>query len=478
MQYPNYDGQWQNSRQKPLVPTKEKRFSGLLVTCLVIVLLIASVLLTYTLTAKQERDYYNQKLAQQQKVIAELQKVLQMGEGTTFQKLEFLSALVNHYSYYADSIDQDAAIEAVLKAYVAATGDQYAAYYTDEEYAAMLQDSSGSSYGIGVSIANSTCTVEGVLYEGFEVLTVFKNSPASKTELRPGDFLYAVKMDGEWKTVSQLGGYSAGLDAMKGENGSVVEFAIFRREGETFVTKELSVTRGPYVKESVSYRLSEADATVGIVQISEFDFTTPKQFKEAVKDLLSKGALRFVFDVRNNPGGDLQSIKGVLSFLLEEGDLILASVDSDGTRVHSYYAEATSFTGMYADCSVAKDEVGMFKDLDMVVLCNENTASAAEVFTASLRDHKQIPIIGKNTFGKGIMQSYIGLASQSMGLYGGYIKITTYAYVTECGIPYHGIGIAPTVEVSLSEEAKKYNFYALPESLDDQLLSAIASVKQ
>ena len=110
----------------------------------------------------------------------------------------------------------------------------------------------------------------------------------------------------------------------------------------------------------------------------------------------------------------------------------------------------------------------------MVVLCNENTASAAEVFTASLRDHKNVPIVGVTTFGKGIMQGFISLSMQSYGLYDGWIKMTTYAYVTECGEPYHDVGIAPTKKVELSDEAKSYSVYLIPQDKDNQLQVAIA----
>jgi carboxyl-terminal processing protease len=106
------------------------------------------------------------------------------------------------------------------------------------------------------------------------------------------------------------------------------------------------------------------------------------------------------------------------------------------------------------------------------VLCNENTASAAEVFTATLRDYELATVVGATTFGKGIMQSYIPLSV--FGNYKGYAKMTTYAYVTKCGVTYHEIGITPHVQVSLSPEALQYNFYVLPEELDDQLQAAVA----
>jgi carboxyl-terminal processing protease len=131
-----------------------------------------------------------------------------------------------------------------------------------------------------------------------------------------------------------------------------------------------------------------------------------------------------------------------------------------------------TFLGEYASCNVAPGEVGMFADLDMVVLCNENTASAAEVFTATLYDHGLAHVIGETTFGKGIMQTFLALSD--FGDYQGYAKMTTHAYVTKRGENYHEIGVAPHETVKLSDEAKQYHFYLLPQEKDNQLQAAIA----
>ena len=114
----------------------------------------------------------------------------------------------------------------------------------------------------------------------------------------------------------------------------------------------------------------------------------------------------------------------------------------------------------------------MFSDLSMVVLCNGATASAAEVFTATLRDYGLATVVGETTFGKGIMQTFFDL-SVFRGCEG-YAKLTSYAYVTKCGVSYHDVGILPDVAVELSEEAQAYYYTLLPEALDNQLAAAIA----
>ncbi len=477
--YQNNDYPWKSYPE--LTPPPRRDRSALrrgVAVCLVCLCIVFSILLTYTLTSAYERDRYHKTLAQQEATINELRELLQSGNGSEFEKLELMSLIIKQYSYYANTMDREAAVDAVLKAYAAATGDNYAEYYTEEEYAAMISDNSGNSVGIGVGVSQIEITVEGYKYLTFVVTAVYQNSPAEGAGILIGDHIAGVKVDGIYRSFAELGGYTAALSAIGGESGTTVELIVYRPEGEGYLKKEFAIVRAPFVKQSVSYKVSDTDPTVGIVRISEFDMTTPTQFKTAVKALQESGIQKFVFDVRNDPGGDLQSIKAVLSFILEPGDLILSAIDNQGNVVRSYYAEAQAFTGDYAGCSVAAEEIGMFRDLDMVVLCNENTASAAEVFTASLRDHKNTPIVGTKTFGKGIMQSFISLAQYSYGIYDGWIKMTTYAYVTECGITYHDKGIEPTTPVELSEEAKAYNPYLLPEELDDQLLAAITEVNK
>lgn len=488
---PNNNLPWEPYPKELPAPEKkpDKKCSVSFVIVLLCVVIAVTMLLTYTLTWFSVRDRYVDQIWTQDLQIstleaekASLESQLRLMEesladGGAFQKLEYLSLLFKYYSYYADTMDREAMLDAVLKAYAEATGDDYAEYYTEEEYAALVQDNVGSSVGIGVSVVQTEIPVNGVSQAVYQVISIYKNSPASGTSMRVGDYVIGVKIDGVYKTVGELG-YTAFLNAIRGEEGTLVELLVYRAEGNGYAQSEISMTRAAFVKESVSYYLAESDPTVGVVHISEFDLTTPTQFKEAVNALLAMGAAKFVFDVRNNPGGDLQSIKAVLTYFLDAGDLILSSIDKNGNAARSYYAEAQTLTGVYASCSVSATEVGMYRDLDMVVLCNENTASAAEVFTSTLRDHKQTPIIGQTTYGKGIMQSYISLGMYSYGLYDGWVKMTTYAYVTASGVPYHGIGILPDVEVALSEEAKSYNIYVLPQELDDQLLSAIARVNQ
>ena len=482
----NNEYPWENSPQPAnKVPKQEWRCPVSVLLVLLCVVIVVTMLFTFNLASKWIRAQDSAIIEEQQQMIDDLRETLQgtggSGDSQTSSKLQILATLLEHYSYYSNEFDTEQMLDEALRAYVQATGDKYAAYYTEEEYADLRSDSEGEGSGIGVSVLQESLTVDGQEYLTFNITKVFKDSPAQNSGLLVGDCVYAIEVDGEYKSIEQLGGYTLALNVIRGEVGTTAKLRVFRQDATgTYTTVEFLIVRGTYTQESVSYHVSETDAQVGIVQISEFDLIAPQQFKEAVVDLQSKGVKHFVFDVRNNPGGDLQSIRAILSYLLNEGDLILSAIDSNGIRVSSVYAEATTYVGSYASCNVLPEEVGMFADLDMVVLCNGNTASAAEVFTASLRDHKKVTIIGETTFGKGILQRYYSLASLTGGVYDGYVKMTTHAYVTECGVTYHNIGIAPTegYEVALSEEAKTYHFYLLPENVDNQLQKAIEAVKK
>ena len=455
-----------------------RRYSlGVLLSTLCIAVL-ASVMLTYTLTASYVKGVYVEALLRKQEQVELLQSALLKVEGEERDKLQFLAALFEASSYYADKVSEEERLNAVLKAYAASTGDAYAEYYTEEEYAVFMEENVGQYNGLGVSVVREPVHVDGYDYAAFRVISVFKDSPAASGGIKDGDYIYAVKVDGAYVGIAALGGYSSALQVIRGEDGTVAELLAFRATENGYEALELSVVRGSYVAESVSYSTLEGDPSVGIVQISSFDMTTPEQFKSAIEALRVSGATRFVFDVRNNPGGDLMSIKAVLTYFLKEGDLILSAVDKDGNRARSYYAQAMLLSEEYAPCSVSREEIGMYADLDAAVLCNGNTASAAEVFVATMQDYGIAPVVGEVTFGKGIMQSIIPLSEVSGGVYDGYVKMTTYAYLTKRGVTYHEIGISPDEVVSLSEEAMGYGFYFLPQAVDDQLQAAVAALNR
>lgn len=445
-----------------------------LVTCL---LLVASILMTWTFTSLAAQKRRSADLKSQQEYYADMIAKMKNAKG---DNLAMLDAMIEAYSLYAGNLDEKAMLEAAFKAYVEATGDVYARYYTEAEYAELTAENNGDFCGIGVTVVQSAYSHEGTEAKVYSVIEVYEESPALSAGMRAGDMIYAVKLDGAWKTISELG-FDKALLAMRGEEGTEVEILVLREGTDGAERLEMKLTRKKLTTHSVRSEVLESDSTVGIVHITGFDMTTPTQFKENVNSLKAKGVTHFVFDVRNNPGGDLQSITAVLSYFLDEGDMVINAIDKDENVVATYSVREVAMAGNYAGCSVTKDEIGMYKDLDFAVLCNENTASAAEVFVATLRDYRAEKgfrannIVGNKTFGKGIMQTTRQIPFRDGTV--AYLKLTTHAYVTKCGESYHGIGITPDAVVELSEEAKKQPLSALKQSEDAQLQAAVALFK-
>jgi len=384
-----------------------------------------------------------------------------------FENLIKLDEFFRQYSF--DGYDEDKMSEAILDAYISATGDIYAEYLNAEEYAAYFDERAGEFVGIGVSIVNTEIVVKGISYQAMEIISVFKNSPAIENGVMVGDCIMYVEHEGKMTLVDTIG-YTAALDDMLGESGTNANFVVYRPSTSDYEQIEFSIPRRRVESESVTFKVSETDKNVGIVTITGFDLTTPTQFKNAVDTLRDFHKVRyFVFDLRNNPGGSLDSIETVLTYFLDEGDEIVSTEYVDGSK-ESSSARAKRYSEEYSGLDVKKSEIGMYKDLDFIVLTNENTASAAELFTATMRDYGLAKIVGKTTYGKGCMQTLFPL--DSVGIEGG-LKLTVAMYYSASKTVYHGTGIVPDYEIELSDEAKKINFYLLPEEKDAQLQKAI-----
>ena len=423
--------------------TRERMLSVRQVIFFACLLLAAAILLTYTLTAGLIRKAYTQKLLEQQAVIDRIEA----STSTAADNLQLLEAMIEAYSYYADTLDEAAMLEAAFKAYVEASGDRYAQYYTEEEYLELVRSNNAELCGIGVGVVSRSFDVQNEKYLSFQITEIYEGSTALTAGLQSGDHIYAIRMDGALKTVSELE-YTPAMNAIRGEENTKVTVAVYRENGESGEFFEVELTRLKFETRSVHASVSELDPSVGIVRISSFDLKTPSQFKLAVNELKAGGVRKFVFDVRGNPGGDLRSIKAVMSYFLQAGDVILQAIDRKGSVAASYVAEAITHEGDYAECSVLVEELGMYADLDMVVLCDGNTASAAEVFVATMQDYGLADVVGTRTFGKGVMQSTKRVPFGNMVAY---IKLTTYAYQTKRGVSYHGEGITPDVFVENGE---------------------------
>ncbi len=339
--------------------------------------------------------------------------------------------------YYGE-IDDDLLLDYILKGYVAGTGDRYGAYYNEEEFAELIADSNASLQGIGVSVIYNTD------YGLIEVITVMPDSPALEAGVQPGDLI--VTLGEEKESVFELG-YDVAVNKLRGDAGTYAVFSVLRGENYS-ETVDFRIERGYVTEQTVTYRLYEADPTIGIVKIVQFDAGTPDQFFEAVSELQKEGAKKFVFDVRYNPGGDLDSITSILDFLLPEGPII-RTVDKSGNE-DVINSDASEFTA------------------PMAVLTNGNTASAAELFASALKDYNKATLVGTTTYGKGSMQQIVSL------LDGSALRMTYKMYFPPFSDSYDGIGIVPDIDVELDESLANKNIYKITDEEDNQLQAAIA----
>ena len=375
-------------------------------------------------------DYYAQQFASLNEMYAALPEEQRNTE--LFKRLAYVDAY--YRSLYVGEIDEERLTYYLMQGYISGIGDAYGEYYTADDLKTMMQQANGKLYGIGVSVVYSS------EHDAIEILSVTEGSPADKAGILVGDIIIAV--EGERVTLET---YFDSLNKVKGEKGTRVNLTILR--GET--SRDVSAIRDEIVITTVTYHKYALDNSIGVIRVSEFNNETPAQLKGAVESLLNDGVKSLVFDMRNNPGGTLDSVIEILDYLLPAGDICYV-VDAKGNRTQTYKSDA--------DC--------VDKSVPMAVLINENTASAAELFTAALRDFDRATTVGVTSYGKGSMQTTYMLPD------GAGIKLSTNTYNPPCDVNYTGIGITPDRIVDLDEALKDKSFYKLTDAEDNQLLEA------
>ena len=363
----------------------------------------------------------------------------------------------------------------LLKSYVAATGDLYAEYFTAEELQERDSDKNGEMCGIGIKIVDGTCTVDGVIYPAIIVAEVYADSPAEAAGVLPGDCILYVGIDDDAVLVGEIG-YTEAVNRLLGEEGTACEFIVFRQDGLAYQMLGISAIRRKIIKPSVYSRVYDLDPTVGVIKIAEFDNTTATQFRAAVEELQGKGCTSFVLDLRSNLGGLLTSVEDVLTFFLQEGDVMISAKDNRGNEEVIKLTVSSGGKVLVGSKTLTREDVGRFRNLNFSVLVNGYTASAAELFTANMRDYELATVVGITTFGKGCMQSTIPLSKYGCE---GALKLTTAYYYPPCGEGYHGIGIHPDegYEVELSDEAQNINPNLLTDEQDNQLAAAVKALQ-
>ena len=340
-------------------------------------------------------------------------------------KINYIANLI-HEGFFLDEVSDEDLENGIYEGLMNALNDPYSEYYTKAEFEEIMQSSSGIYYGIGayVSIDNETNLPK--------ISGVFKNSPAEEAGLRTDDLIYMVNGEQTYgKSLSDV------VAKIRGEENTTVNITIVRDSEQL----EKTVMRRRVENPTVNTEMYENG--MGYLQITEFDDVTTTQFLEGMESLYQSGMQGLILDLRANPGGNLSTVVQIAQNLLPEG-LVVYTEDKNGNR-KDY------------KCKGDKEI-----QIPMVVLVDSNSASAAEILSGAIQDYKKGTLIGKKTYGKGIVQSIIPSED------GTAVKITVSGYFTPNGRNIHKIGIEPDIDCDFDGSL----YYNVENPVDTQLEKA------
>ena len=337
---------------------------------------------------------------------------------------------------YIGEIDEEKLIEGAIKGYVEGLEDPYTEYLTKEEMQDFTEETSGEYVGIGVYITNYK-TNNSILVVG-----VMKGSPALDAGMQAGDIIE--KIDGTLYTGEQL---NAATRVLKGQEGTNVKVTIVRDGKE----EELNIVRKKITVDHVASQMLEDN--IGYIQVDSFDSGVADRAEEQLNELKEKGAKGIILDLRSNGGGIVDEATGIADLFLNKGETVLI------TKGKSENEDETK---------AKKDPI--IKDIPLVVLVNQGSASASEILAGALKDKYGATIVGMNTYGKGVIQTLYSLSN------GGGLKITTEEYYTPNHNKINKVGIKPDVEIELTKDSD--GNYETEMNKDSQLLKAEEIIKE
>jgi len=311
-------------------------------------------------------------------------------------------------------------------------GDPYTTFFNPTEAKKFQQDLAGSFEGIGVEI--------GIKKDLLTVIAPLKDTPGDKAGLRSGDII--VKINGQDSTNMTA---DEAVNLIRGPKGTPVTLAILR-DGRT-LTKDIKIIRDTIKVKSIEWSLK--DGETAYIQIYQFDETLPADFKAIALKILQSPAKRIILDLRGNPGGYLEVAQNLAGWFLSKNQIVTIE-DYGKARPQQIYRT---------------DGNASLSDYPAVVLINQGSASASEILAGSLRDNRNVKLIGEKSFGKGCVQEVLELRG------GSFLKITIANWLTPKGNSITDVGLTPDVKVEMTDQdiqAKK----------DPQLDKALEIIKE
>lgn len=336
--------------------------------------------------------------------------------------------------YYLGEIDETKLEEGAIKGYIEGLGDPYTEYISKEDMETYLDDTMGNFVGIGIYMIKNT------QYDKIQVLSTIKGGPAEKAGIQAGDII--LNVDGvEYKADDM----TAASNNIKGEEGTKTSIEILR--GTETIKFEL--TREKVKVNQVEGNILENN--IGYIKFTSFDETTADDFKAKFEELSKKGIKSLIIDLRNNGGGIVDQALEIADYVTEKNSVLLYEVDKENKE------------------TVKKAENDPIINMPIVILTNENTASASEILAGALKDLGKAKTVGTTTYGKGVIQQILKLSD------GSGLKITIEEYQTPNRKRINGVGIEPDEKVELPEGVN--SLLNVEESNDTQLQKAIDMLK-
>lgn len=307
-----------------------------------------------------------------------------------------LNKLIDYIDYeYVDDIDVDSIVDATVKN-IMENLDPHSVYIPSEEEKRVAENMQGDFVGLGIRF--------DMVGDTLTVIRTLEGGPSVAAGIQAGDRILTANKDtlhGKNYLNSQI------ISKLKDAEGTSVKLEIYRKKTDEEITINLKRAKVPIKSVIANYMLTD---DLGYIKINRFAETTYDEFKTALKDLQQKGAKNLALDLRNNPGGILDVTQQIADEFLKDGKLILFTKDKKG-EVENYYAT---------------DE-GEFEDAEIYVLINEKSASASEIIAGALQDNDKGTIVGRRSFGKGLVQRPMPLGDGSV------VRLTISRYYTPTG---------------------------------------------
>lgn len=318
-----------------------------------------------------------------------------------------------------DSINQQKVLYGAVKGAVESLGDPYTTFFEPKTLESFKTDLKGSFGGIGAEVGKKNNVIV--------IVAPIDDTPAKRAGLQAKDII--VSVDGQ---STQDWSVDQAVDKIRGPKGTTVTLSIYR-EGKD-KPFEVKIVRDVIAIKSVklSYKETEVNGqkkTIAIITLSRFGDDTKGLFDKAVTEILTKNVSGVVLDLRNDPGGYLQTAVDVASNWLKTGDLVVSEAHSDGSNI-KFNAQGTS----------------RLAGIKTIILINGGSASASEILAGALKDHNIANLIGEKSFGKGSVQELVDLPG------GGAVKVTVAKWITPGGKNLNHDGLQPDFEVKLTEE--------------------------